>query len=81
MTHAEDQLHLMIPQRFFTYGQRSLGDRHVYAQRTRFIASPVTYDPAIEFRRLDRHSRVRLVFLDCPSRRLPKGRVEKLAFG
>ena len=37
MTRAKDQLHLMVPQRFFTHGQRSLGDRHVYAQRTRFI--------------------------------------------
>ena len=37
MTRAKDQLHLMVPQRFFTHGQRSTGDRHVYAQRTRFI--------------------------------------------
>ena len=37
MTRAKDQLHLMVPQRFFTHGQRNLGDRHVYAQRTRFI--------------------------------------------
>jgi DNA helicase-2/ATP-dependent DNA helicase PcrA len=37
MTRAKDQLHLMVPQRFFTHGQRSLGDRHVYAQRSRFI--------------------------------------------
>jgi DNA helicase-2/ATP-dependent DNA helicase PcrA len=40
MTRAKDQLHLMVPQRFFTHGQRSTGDRHVYAQRTRFISSP-----------------------------------------
>jgi ATP-dependent DNA helicase UvrD/PcrA len=39
MTRAKDQLHLMVPQRFFTHGQRSMGDRHVYAQRTRFIPS------------------------------------------
>ncbi len=37
MTRARDQLHLMVPQRFFTHGQHSTGDRHVYAQRTRFI--------------------------------------------
>jgi DNA helicase-2/ATP-dependent DNA helicase PcrA len=37
MTRAKDQLHVMVPQRFFTHGQRSGGDRHVYAQRTRFI--------------------------------------------
>jgi DNA helicase-2/ATP-dependent DNA helicase PcrA len=41
MTRAKDQLHLMVPQRFFTHGQRSAGDRHVYAQRTRFIPSSV----------------------------------------
>jgi DNA helicase-2/ATP-dependent DNA helicase PcrA len=32
---------LMIPQRFFTHGQRNNGDRHVYAQRTRFIPNSV----------------------------------------
>jgi DNA helicase-2/ATP-dependent DNA helicase PcrA len=37
MTRARDQLHLMVPQRFFVHQQRGLGDRHVYAQRTRFI--------------------------------------------
>ena len=42
MTRAKDQLHLMVPQRFFTHGQRSLGDRHVYAQRTRFIPYGLT---------------------------------------
>jgi DNA helicase-2/ATP-dependent DNA helicase PcrA len=37
MTRARDDLHLVTPQRFFTHGQRSQGDRHVYAARTRFI--------------------------------------------
>jgi DNA helicase II / ATP-dependent DNA helicase PcrA len=37
MTRAKDNLHLMVPQRFFTHGQRSQGDRHVYAARSRFI--------------------------------------------
>ncbi len=37
MTRAKDDLHLMVPQRFFTHGQLSQGDRHVYASRTRFI--------------------------------------------
>jgi ATP-dependent DNA helicase UvrD/PcrA len=37
MTRAKDDLHLVIPQRFFTHGQRSQGERHVYASRTRFI--------------------------------------------
>jgi DNA helicase-2/ATP-dependent DNA helicase PcrA len=37
MTRAKDQLHLIVPQRFFTHQQRKNGDRHVYAARTRFI--------------------------------------------
>ncbi|MGY3533152.1 hypothetical protein ACVILK_003260 [Bradyrhizobium embrapense] len=37
MTRAKDHLHLVVPQRFFTHGQHSQGDRHVYASRTRFI--------------------------------------------
>lgn len=37
MTRAKDELHLMVPQRFFTHGQNPQGDRHVYASRTRFI--------------------------------------------
>jgi DNA helicase-2/ATP-dependent DNA helicase PcrA len=39
MTRAKDDLHLIVPQRFFTYGQNALGDRHVYAARSRFIPS------------------------------------------
>jgi DNA helicase-2/ATP-dependent DNA helicase PcrA len=37
MTRARDSLSLITPQRFFTYGQNTQGDRHVYASRTRFI--------------------------------------------
>jgi DNA helicase-2/ATP-dependent DNA helicase PcrA len=37
MTRAKDDLHLVVPQRFFTHGQHSQGDRHVYASRSRFI--------------------------------------------
>jgi DNA helicase II / ATP-dependent DNA helicase PcrA len=37
MTRAKDDLHLVVPQRFFTHGQAAQGDRHVYASRTRFI--------------------------------------------
>lgn len=37
MTRARDHLHLIVPQRFFTHGQNALGDRHVYAARSRFI--------------------------------------------
>jgi DNA helicase II / ATP-dependent DNA helicase PcrA len=37
VTRAKDNLHLILPQRFFTHGQHAQGDRHVYASRTRFI--------------------------------------------
>jgi DNA helicase-2/ATP-dependent DNA helicase PcrA len=46
MTRAKDSLHLIVPQRFFTSGQGGLGDRHVYASRTRFI--PATLLPLFE---------------------------------
>jgi DNA helicase-2/ATP-dependent DNA helicase PcrA len=41
MTRAKDDLHLMVPQRFFTHGQNALGDRHIYAARTRFIPNEI----------------------------------------
>jgi DNA helicase-2/ATP-dependent DNA helicase PcrA len=37
MTRAKDDLHMIVPHRFFTHGQQALGDRHVYAARSRFI--------------------------------------------
>jgi hypothetical protein len=37
MTRAKDDLHLIVPQRFFIHGQNAQGDKHVYASRTRFI--------------------------------------------
>ena len=37
MTRAKDDLHLMVPQRFFVHGQSVGGDRHMYASRTHFI--------------------------------------------
>jgi DNA helicase-2/ATP-dependent DNA helicase PcrA len=37
MTRARDDLHLLVPQKFFTHQQSAYGERHVYAQRTRFI--------------------------------------------
>jgi DNA helicase-2/ATP-dependent DNA helicase PcrA len=46
MTRAKDQLHLMVPQRFFTHGQHAQGDRHVYAARSRFI--PAKLAPLFE---------------------------------
>jgi DNA helicase-2/ATP-dependent DNA helicase PcrA len=46
MTRAKDDLHLVVPQRFFTHGQAAQGDRHVYASRSRFI--PETLLPLFE---------------------------------
>lgn len=41
MTRAKDNLHLVVPQRFFTHGQDKYGDRHVYASRSRFIPKSI----------------------------------------
>ncbi|MBU1333907.1 MAG: ATP-dependent helicase [Alphaproteobacteria bacterium] len=37
MTRARDELNLIVPQRFFVTQQSRHGDRHLYAQRSRFI--------------------------------------------
>lgn len=37
MTRARDHLHLLVPQRFYITQQAVRGDRHLYANRTRFI--------------------------------------------
>ena len=37
MTRAKDELTLVVPQRFHVRGQAKHGDRHVFAQRTRFL--------------------------------------------
>jgi DNA helicase-2/ATP-dependent DNA helicase PcrA len=37
MTRARDELRLLMPQRFYVHQQSPYGDKHVYAQRTRFI--------------------------------------------
>ncbi|CAB3753307.1 ATP-dependent helicase [Paraburkholderia humisilvae] len=37
MTRAKEDLHLVVPQRFYVHHQTHLGDRHVWASRTRFI--------------------------------------------
>lgn len=37
MTRAKDDLHVITPQRFYVHNQTHLGDRHVWAARTRFI--------------------------------------------
>ena len=41
MTRAKDNLHLIVPQRFFAHSQQSNGDRHMYASRTRFIPAQI----------------------------------------
>jgi DNA helicase II / ATP-dependent DNA helicase PcrA len=41
MTRAKDHLHMVVPQRFFAHQQRMNGDRHMYAQRTRFIPDTI----------------------------------------
>ncbi|WP_332700486.1 ATP-dependent helicase [Devosia sp.] len=46
MTRARDELNLIVPQRFFVTQQARHGDRHLYAQRTRFI--PRTMVPLFE---------------------------------
>ena len=43
MTRAKDDLHLVVPQRFFTHQQNAHGDRHVYASRTRFVPSNILH--------------------------------------
>ena len=41
MTRAKDDLTLIVPQRFHVRGQPKRGDRHVFAQRSRFLAREV----------------------------------------
>jgi DNA helicase-2/ATP-dependent DNA helicase PcrA len=41
MTRAKEDLHIVIPQRFYVHNQSALGDRHVWASRTRFIPEPL----------------------------------------
>jgi len=37
MTRARDHLAIVLPQRFYVHRQSGLGDRHVYASRSRFL--------------------------------------------
>ena len=41
MTRARDQLEILVPHRFYVHGQSSQGDRHVLAQRSRFIPASI----------------------------------------
>lgn len=48
MTRARQDLHLLVPQRFYVHQQVVNGDRHVYASRSRFIPEAV----AVHFERV-----------------------------
>lgn len=37
MTRAKEHLQLLVPHRFYVTQQSAMGDRHLYAVRTRFI--------------------------------------------
>jgi DNA helicase-2/ATP-dependent DNA helicase PcrA len=41
MTRAKDDLHILVPQRFYVTQQAKMGDRNVFAARTRFIAAEI----------------------------------------
>jgi DNA helicase-2/ATP-dependent DNA helicase PcrA len=43
MTRAQEDLHIVVPQRFYVHNQAQgqHGDRHVWASRTRFIPAPL----------------------------------------
>lgn len=41
MTRAKDELHLLVPQRFYVHQQARNGDRHLFASRTRFIPASI----------------------------------------
>jgi ATP-dependent DNA helicase UvrD/PcrA len=41
MTRVKDDLHLVVPQRFFTHQHSAQGDRHVYASRTHFMLNSI----------------------------------------
>ena len=43
MTRAKDELHLLVPQRYYVTQQARYGDRHLYAQRTRFIPRAIVH--------------------------------------
>jgi DNA helicase-2/ATP-dependent DNA helicase PcrA len=59
MTRAKEQLHLVVPNRFFIKQQAQMGDRHVVAQRTRFIAPAMLkhFDECVWVNAETQHSR------------------------
>ena len=42
MTRARDHLHLLVPHRFYVTQQSGLGDRHLYAPRSRFLTEAMS---------------------------------------
>jgi len=44
MTRAKNNLHLIVPQRFYAHSQGNGGDRHMYASRTRFIPDDILHN-------------------------------------
>lgn len=42
MTRAKDNLHIVVPQRFYVTQQAKNGDRNIFAARTRFIPAELT---------------------------------------
>jgi DNA helicase-2/ATP-dependent DNA helicase PcrA len=43
MTRAKDNLHIVVPQRFYVTQQTKNGDRNIFAARTRFIPADITH--------------------------------------
>ncbi len=43
MTRAKDNLHIVVPQRFYVTQQTKNGDRNVFAARTRFIPAEIAH--------------------------------------
>ncbi len=43
MTRAKDNLHIVVPQRFYVTQQTKNGDRNIFAARTRFIPAEITH--------------------------------------
>jgi DNA helicase-2/ATP-dependent DNA helicase PcrA len=61
MTRARDELHVILPQRFYVSQQSRNGDRNVFAARTRFIANSM----------LDRFERIAPGFVAAHTRTTP----------
>jgi DNA helicase-2/ATP-dependent DNA helicase PcrA len=79
MTRAREQLHLLVPQRFYVSQQSGGGDKHVYAGRTRFISEAiaahfeqVSWPQAIEVRAGDARPQAPVMLVRSRSRAMWK---------